>query len=161
MLVLALAFVQPVAAQTFKPDYQAGQAALSIKDYATALRHWRPLAERGDTWAQNKLGAMYRRGWGATKDYKEAVKWYRKAAEQGYNIAQDYLGSMYQVGKGVVQDPVMAYVWFSVSAANGINAAIRNRDKILARLNASERRLATKLSRLCLKKPKSCPVYSE
>jgi hypothetical protein len=48
MLVLALAMVQPVAAQSFKPDYDAGEAAHLQKDYATALRHWRPLAAQGN-----------------------------------------------------------------------------------------------------------------
>ena len=47
MLVLALAMAQPVAAQSFKPDYWAGDTAYLNKDYATALRHWRPLAEQG------------------------------------------------------------------------------------------------------------------
>ena len=42
MLILALALVQPVAAQSFKPDYGAGANAYDDKDYATALRHFRP-----------------------------------------------------------------------------------------------------------------------
>ena len=45
MLVLALTLAQPVAAQSFKPDNDAGDAAYNQGDYATALRHFRPLAE--------------------------------------------------------------------------------------------------------------------
>ena len=45
LLILALAMVQPVTAQRFKPDYNAGWEAAKRGDYATALRHWRPLAE--------------------------------------------------------------------------------------------------------------------
>ena len=36
---------------------------------------------------------------------------------------------------------VMAYVWMNVAAANGLGSAKKSRDKALARLNASERRL--------------------
>ena len=56
LLILALAIAQPVAAQSFKPDYLAGLSAYVQKDYATALKHWRPLAEQGGSWAQHSLG---------------------------------------------------------------------------------------------------------
>ena len=39
LLILALALVQPVAAQSFKPDFGASYEAFVRKDYATALRH--------------------------------------------------------------------------------------------------------------------------
>ena len=48
MLILALALVQPVAAQSFKPYYDAGDKAYTQNDYATALKHFRPLAKLGD-----------------------------------------------------------------------------------------------------------------
>ena len=60
---------------------------------------------------------------------------------------------------GVVQDLVMAYVWMNVAVANGYLYS-KPRDKVLERLTDSERRLAVKLSRICLKKPASCPEYS-
>ena len=52
--------------------------------YATALRLLRPLGNRGDAWAQNRLGSMYYLGRGVPHDYAQAVKWYRLAAGQGY-----------------------------------------------------------------------------
>ena len=73
MLVLAVAMVQPVAAQSFKPDYYAGDAAYMKKDYATALRHFRPLAKQGHVGAQDYLGWMYYVGDGVTRDYKETA----------------------------------------------------------------------------------------
>ena len=45
MLILVMA--QPVAAQSFKPDFEVGDAAYDRKDYATALKHLRPLAKQG------------------------------------------------------------------------------------------------------------------
>ena len=86
---------------------------------------------------------------------------YRKAAKQGDACAQYWLGEMYRDGEGVVQDLVMAYVWFNMAATNGFLFAPKDRDKVLERLNASERRLALKLSKRCLKKPASCPEYSD
>jgi len=59
-------------------------AAHDRKDYATALKHFRALAEQGNAKAQNILGWMYNYGLGVTKDRAETVRWYRKAAEQGY-----------------------------------------------------------------------------
>ena len=58
LLVLALAIAQPVAAQGFKPDYKAGEKAYKLKDYATALKKWRPLADQGNAEAQYHLGKM-------------------------------------------------------------------------------------------------------
>ena len=99
---------------------------------------------------------------------EEAVCWYRKAAKQGHSTAQNNLGVMYRDGHGVVQDLVMAYVWLSVSVANGLvtvangrDHAAEDRDKVLTRLNASERMLALELSKLCFRKPAKCPEYSD
>jgi TPR repeat protein len=78
LLILALALAQPVAAQSFKPYYWLVSRAYDEKDYATALKHFRPLAKQGDADAQDELGTMYQYGWGVTKDYKEAVRWVSK-----------------------------------------------------------------------------------
>ncbi len=44
-------------------------AAFDRGDYATALREWRPLAEKGNAIAQSKLGFMYVFGEGVPKNY--------------------------------------------------------------------------------------------
>ena len=59
LLILALAVVRPVAAQSFKPDYDAGMDAYAKSDYATALKHLRALAEQGHARAQWPLGYTY------------------------------------------------------------------------------------------------------
>ena len=43
LLILTLALGQPVSAQSFKPDNEAGWKAYKQKDYAPALGHFRPL----------------------------------------------------------------------------------------------------------------------
>ncbi len=119
LLVLALAMAQPVAAQSFKPDWQAGIIALSDKDYATALKHWRPLAEQGHAGAQYFLGRMCQDGYGVTRDYKEAVRWYRMAAKQGNRAAQFWLGSVYHHGQGVAKNDKEAVRWWRMAGDKG------------------------------------------
>jgi len=61
---------QPVVAGPLED----GQAAFDSKDYATALKLWRPLAEQGDANAEFSLGKIYDYGFGVPQDYEEAVK---------------------------------------------------------------------------------------
>ena len=60
ILALLLCVSAPVSAGPFED----GQAAYEAKDYATALRLWRPLADQGHPLAQFNLGKMYRKGEG-------------------------------------------------------------------------------------------------
>ncbi len=100
-------------------DYQAGQAAYRLGDYATALQEFKPLAERGDARAQASLGFMYDRGQGVPQNHVEAAKWFRKAAEQGFAGAQYNLGFMYDRGQGVPQDYAAAVKWYRKAAEQG------------------------------------------
>ena len=61
-------------------------------------------AQSGDAIAQNNLGGLYAKGYGATQDYKKAVHWYKKAAMQGYSLGQVNLAQSYLFGMGVKQD---------------------------------------------------------
>ena len=48
--------------------YDEGVAAAKRGDYATALREFWALAQRGDAEGQNGLGVMYIKGWGALSE---------------------------------------------------------------------------------------------
>jgi TPR repeat protein len=74
--LLALSVVGFAAAGPFEDAY----AATHRGDYATALRLWRPLADRGDALAQNQIGWMFERGYGVPQDYVQAHMWYNLAA---------------------------------------------------------------------------------
>lgn len=97
-------------------DFDKGDAAYRSGDYATALREFRPLAERGNAQAQYNLGYRYHIGQGVTHDNKEAWKWFRKSAEQGYAKAQAMLGVMYQY---LAEDAKEAVKWYRKSAEQG------------------------------------------
>ena len=167
VLVLAVTIAQPVAAQKFKPDVSAGVDAYRQEDYATALKHFGPLARQGHANAQFWLGAMYRKGDGVTQEDAVAARWYRIAAKQGHVWAQWNLARMYRDGQGVRQDLVMSYVWFKVAFANRMAGPNLHRDilegrmKARSRLNASQRPLGLELFKFCVKKLAKCPKYSD
>jgi hypothetical protein len=76
-------------------------AAYNSGDFGTALNRLRPLAEAGNTVAQNNLGRMYYDGTGVAENDAEAVKWFQLAAEKGQPTAQFNLGAAYEYGNGV------------------------------------------------------------
>ena len=114
-------------------DFQDGLAAFQRRDYATALKEFRPLAEQGEALAQFYLGVMHEDGRGVTRDYREALKWYRKAAEQGDALAQYILGAMYDSGRGLTQDYKEAVKWFRKAAEQGNVSAQYNLGEMYAK----------------------------
>ena len=100
-------------------DFQDGLTAFQRRDYGTAFKELRPLAEKGESLAQFYLGVMYEDGRGVTRDYGTALMWYRKAAEQGQVKAQNNLGGMYYGGWGVTRDYGTAVKWYRKVADQG------------------------------------------
>jgi len=96
-----------------------GYDALARKDYATAIKEYRPLAERGDAEAQYRIGRLYEFGKGYPKDQAQGIAWIRKAAAQNHADAQQELGVIYATGDGVKQDDVQAVEWFRKAAMQG------------------------------------------
>lgn len=88
-------------------------------DFLLALSIWRPIAEQGDSRAQNNLGIMYRNGEGVVQDFDASRRWLLLAAEQGYARAQFSLGMMYDFGQGVAQNYGEAIRWYLQAAAKG------------------------------------------
>ena len=78
-VLLVLSFVEPVAAGPLED----ADAALKRRDYATALRLIRPLAEQGDANAQYNLGVFYDNGLGVRQDKVRAYMWFNLSAAQG------------------------------------------------------------------------------
>lgn len=94
--------------------------ALSVdKDYATALKLYSKLANKGDALSQSQLGHMYSRGLGVNEDGKEAVAWWAKAAEQGNLSALSNVANAYKYGgSGVAQDYIEAIKWYEKCIAH-------------------------------------------
>lgn len=115
-VMLWLCLAAPAA---FAGAFEDGVTAHQQKDYATALRHWRPMAEQGNANAQAMLGEMYHYGQGVQKDYAQALAWYRKAANLGHAEAQASVGFFYHYGDGVQKDYVQALAWYHKAADQG------------------------------------------
>ena len=146
-VILVLLFVLVLHAFA---DLERGWDAFYKKDYATALKEWKPLAEGGDADAQVNLGDLYSIGFGVPKDKTEAVKWYRLAAEQGHARAQTNLGVMYDKGHGVPEDDVYAYTWFNIASSLGNKNATENKQRVERWMSRHQVEEAQVLSRKCL-----------
>jgi clan AA aspartic protease (TIGR02281 family) len=96
-----------------------GVNAYARKEYATAKRILRPLAERGSAIAQFYLGLAYERGKSVSESEAEAVSWFRKAAEHGLAASQAALGTRYFIGWGVPQSYAEAMNWSLKAAKQG------------------------------------------
>ena len=66
---------------------------------------------RGNTWADNQLGGMYRYGIHVTKNLADASRFFQFAADKGNPSAQANLADMYRLGDGVTKNPDLAFQW--------------------------------------------------
>ena len=119
------------------PNPNPGERTVDVAwekyDYGTAFDILKPAAERGEPWAQLRMGVAYELGTGVTKDIPTAIAWYEKAAFQesegdwangqlvgavgkaGYFnqnsdalIAKFQLANIYLRGEGVEPNPAKA-----------------------------------------------------
>jgi TPR repeat protein len=82
------------------------------------------------------------------------MSWFRKAAEQGEAKAQFNVGIMYAHGQGVPRDDVQALKWLDLASSHSgasekatRERAVRNRDKLAARMTPAQIAEAQKLAR--------------
>lgn len=126
------------------------------------VQSYKDQAEKGNIYAQYKLGLLYLVGHGILQDYEEAVKWLNLASEKGFAPAQYELGLIYRAGTGVSVDYALSYVWLNLAAAAGIEAAATIRDKMMHALSPQQLAQAQKTSRDWLKSrvsPESSRIY--
>ncbi len=86
------------------------------------------LAERGDAFAQYRLGRFYAQQGGPQAE--DSVRWYRKAtdglrrlAEAGNGQAMYVLGVMYALGRGVKKDTEQARRWLTQADEHKVTGA--------------------------------------
>jgi len=117
ILLFGLAANGPVARAD---SWKDATAAFAHKQYAKALKLFKPLAEKGHALAQYNIALMHKMGLGVPKSEKEARKWARLAAKQGHAEAQQLMGSLYYKRIGEESPDVLrAYIWYEASAAQG------------------------------------------
>ena len=111
------------AAPILAADLRKGMNVPGRGDYKAAIRHWRPLAERGAAEAQYNLAQMYMAGHGVAKNAELAARWYTRAAEQAHMMSWYRLGRMHVEGRGVEADHVRAHMWLGLCAELGLGDA--------------------------------------
>lgn len=89
------------------------------KDLVRAGALFKIAAEKGDVFAQYRLGRMHFRGEGVLRDYEEAIVWTQKSAEAGHPLAQFNLARAYYYGEGVEADYIKAHEWYLKAAEQG------------------------------------------
>lgn len=102
--------------------------------YRNAVQLYKQAAEKGNAYAQYKLGYCFYHSDGVKQDtvqafywFKNAVEWYKGAAEQGNVDAQDILGYYYLCGLGgVKKDFGQAMDWYRKAAEGYKKAAEQN-----------------------------------
>jgi uncharacterized protein len=118
-IVTSVMFAVGVTQPALAGPYEDGRSAFDGGDYQTALRDWRPLAQKGIAGAEFGLGVMYANGDGVAPDYGIAAGWFRKAADKNYAAAEFELGRLYVNGHGVAKDYATALSWFRKAADQG------------------------------------------
>jgi TPR repeat protein len=78
-ILLMLSLAAPVAAGPLED----ADTAIKRRDYGTAVRLIRPLAEQGDATAQYNLGIFYDNGLDVPQDHVSAYMWFSLSASQG------------------------------------------------------------------------------
>lgn len=100
------------------------QAAYDRKDYASAHKLLRPLAEKGSVEATMLLGVMYYKGEGVAISDAEAAKWFELAnSQQPTPPLQSKIGAVYYKGNGLAPDYSKAQRWYRQAAGQGYDAA--------------------------------------
>jgi TPR repeat protein len=120
------------------------------KEYKDAILGILALARKGNAWAQETVGLMYRNSQGVKKDDKLALQWLLQAAKKGRPLAQHHLGFMYYSGEGDYKDYLKAAMFLELAHRNYQNApekerAAQDRDNVMVRLSKIERTRAEEM----------------
>lgn len=122
-VVAALLLLAPLPALA---GWDEGLSAYLRKDWPTAIRELKPLAESGHVGAQSRLGLMTLHGYGLAQDKTAAFKLLLAAAAGGDALAQNSVGGLYFGGVGTPRDMAKALLWFGRAADQGQPNALNN-----------------------------------
>lgn len=94
-----------------------------MKDYKNAAKWFQKAAQRGDVFAQYRLGYLYSEGLGLPQDHDKATAWFYEAAKKGDIKAQYQMGVAYYKGNGVSANTEKAIDWLMMAAEKGDKSA--------------------------------------
>ena len=86
MRTLCLVSIMVLASACSGPNPNPGERTVDMawtsRDFSRAYAVAKRPAEKGEPWAQLRLGIFYENGWGVDQDHRQAVFWYKKAMVQ-------------------------------------------------------------------------------
>ena len=97
-LFIAISLIVGLASAALAGPLEDGVAAYKKRNYETAMKLLKPLADEGNPVAQEHVGRMVERGKTVPADFRDALDWYVKAADQGDALAQGHVGRIYRSG---------------------------------------------------------------
>ena len=97
-LFIAISLIVGLASAALAGPLEDGVAAYKKRNYETAMKLLKPLADEGNAVAQEHVGRMVERGKTVPADFRVALDWYQKAADQGDALAQGHVGRIYRTG---------------------------------------------------------------
>ncbi|HEX4143446.1 MAG TPA: SEL1-like repeat protein [Pirellulales bacterium] len=116
---VANSFVQAGTATDVDAQLANAFAAMNAENYDLARSLFEPLANQGNSAAQNELGTLYIDGHGVAQDYGKAFFWLRKSADQGDGAALYNLGLLEENGWGRPKDDAKAFNYYLQGAEKG------------------------------------------
>lgn len=120
LFYLVLLCAPLITVQASADGIEDARVAYNRKDYPTALRLWRPLAEQGNVEAQRGLGILYDNGLAVVRDDKLATDLFRKAALGGDAEGGYRLGMRLVMGsRGVTRDTEEGLKWMVQAGEHG------------------------------------------
>jgi len=107
-------------------------------DIEAMVSHLEQAASTGLAAAQDALGYVYDKGFGADKDLQRARALYRQEAEQDHAQAQYRLAESCFIGDGAAYDANEALSWYLRSARSGFPAACRTLGLLYGQAHSAE-----------------------
>jgi len=133
-LALILLMMRPASAGMLSDalewfGIEDAKTAYDAGDYATAMRRYRVLADKGDQSAMWHIGVMHRMGLGVAKNAAEAFRWFRMAG--GFSVAEYDIATMYEEGEGVQKNKFLAIHWYCVAMLHGYLDAVGDLNRLM------------------------------
>jgi hypothetical protein len=107
-------------------EFAVGEAYYLSENKELCLKYYKSSAEKGNQYAEHKLGTIYYNGdevLKIDKNKKEAFRYFLKAAQKGVAMSQYNVAYCYFTGDAVQRNKEEAVKWFKLAAEQGYTVA--------------------------------------
>ena len=95
-------------------------------EFDKAAMWFHKAVDAGSASAMERMGGMYRDGYGVERDYGKAMQWYKRAMDAGDLTAIASIGWLYYHGLGVQRNELEALRWYQLAADKGGHEGMNN-----------------------------------